>query len=268
MTFLKPAFEWVGSFIESKLSIAVWVFDAMADGVSEVAGFVRGLGNDMEQSLGIKIPTIKEIVIGNFRLMGTAVAYVWDGIKAGAGGVAVVLGMLIEKFGEMTVKYKDTAKAIIDASADMAEAVGLDETATKLRALGNNMENVGEKIKGAGQDMQKWGKKQIDNFGKSAEQFNKWLDDKLKPKPDDKKPPGAGAGGDGLAAAPAIAKWAGAITQGSKEAYSLNLKNMYGDRGQGEDPQTKQLKKNGQKQDEGNKALAGIQKQLAGIGTF
>lgn len=268
MTFLKPAFEWVGSYIETKLSIAVWVFEAIGDAISEVIDWVKEMTAGMGD-FGIQIPTIKEVVVGEFKMMGLAAAYVWDGLKAGAGGVAVILGYLVEKFSDVAENFKEMRKSIMLGAADAADALGMNETAQGLRDSVDQVEAVYEGIRKAGEEMQAWGKGTFDNFGKSADQFSAWLDKKLKKTEDAQKKIAAGMGaGLETPTGPPTDKWAAAVEKGSAAAYSLNLKNMYGDNGQGDDPQTKQLKRNAQLQAEGNKMLGGIEKQLADIGKF
>lgn len=266
ITKARPALEWIGNYIEAKVSIWAIQFEVVADVISEVADFVRGLGNDLEQSLGVKIPTIKEVVVGEFRMIGVAGAYLWDGLKAGAGGVAISFSFVVDGLGVVVDTFKDSIKSVMSATADMLESVDMGEWAGKVRGAIGDVDGLSEKIHDSADSMRKWGGSVIENFGKSADQFNTWLDGKLKKTEEAQKKIG-GAAGD-TPTSPPISKWAAAVEKGSKEAYSLNLKNMYGMQNNGDDPQTKQLKRNGQLQAETNKNLAGIQKQLAAIGTF
>ncbi len=64
-----------------------------------------------------------------------------------------------------------------------------------------------------------------------------------------------------------VGKFAAAIEFGSKEAYSMAIRNKYGDR-PGQDDAIGVAKKNGMKQDEGNKKLGAIEKRLAELETF
>lgn len=264
VTFLRPAFEWYGRYLGQVWEIADWVFSAMGDAISDVADWIGEATDGWFDFVG-PLPTIQEVVVGVFRVIGTAAAFVWDGMKAGAGGIAIVLGYLVEQFAEVAKSFKEMRSSILLGMADAADAIGSTETAAGLRASVDRVEAAYERIGAAGEGMQAWGQGAIENFGKSADQFNGWLDNKLKKEKEAVKVKG---GPLELEAAPAIAKWAGAMEQGSKEAYSLNLRSMYGDRGNGDDAATKAIKANGQKQDDGNRKLGAIEKRLADIESF
>jgi uncharacterized protein YdcH (DUF465 family) len=265
---LKPAFEWYGRYLGQVWEIVDWVFTALGEHLSEFVGRLDEATAGWFDFIG-PLPTIQEVVVGVFRVIGTAAAYVWDTIMAGMGYVAIGIGHLVENFGDLVSTFKGSAAEIISIGADMAEAMGLDETSAKLRGMADNVESVADSIKNISKGIKQAGASAVEDFGKSAVQFNNWLDNKLKKdKAAQVKGIAAAMADPAIAGSPAVAKWASVIEKGSKEAYQLELRNKFGDRLPAKDDAVNVMKANGKKQDEANKQLGMLNKQFAEVGAF
>jgi hypothetical protein len=116
-------------------------------------------------------PNAEQVVIKAFRAIGVAGAYVFDTLAARVGVVAVGVGKLIEGLGFLASRFKDTLKDIADTGAE-----------AQFKKIAAASATLGASITDSGKKLEAWGQKQIDAFGTSPDQFNKWLDNALKPK--------------------------------------------------------------------------------------
>lgn len=259
MKWLRPAFDWMSRAFTQVFDIAVWVFEAIGEAIGDVVDWVGELLGSLFGFAG-EAPSIQQIVVDMFRTMGLAAAYVWDVIKAGAGIVAIGIGKVIETFGTLFEGIGEVVKGI----ADLAIAAGVfEESAARMKTA---VDGWSGSIKGTGAGMVRWGEGTLNNFGKSADQFDAWLDKKLKGKAKDKKDEIS----DALEVKADPIKLAGALVRGTKEAYSLIVSNQF--RGMlGGDPAKKQLdaqKQANRKLDKVVDNTAKVAKAVEDIGDF
>lgn len=234
IAFVKPAFDWLQRAWTQVVDLGVLVWDAVSAAVSEVVTWVQELGAELFAWTS-SMPTIQEVIVAVFRAAGTAAALAWDTIKMGAGAVAIAVGTM---------------------------AAGLGSLAKNVPG----MEEMGATLERTGAGMADWGSNAVTGWGDSAVQFNTWLDKALQPKAKGKEAGAALAEGvkEEMKGALEPLKLSAAVASGSKEAYSMVVKNQL--RGLGSaDPQKKQLdelkKGNGLKQ-KGNKKLDKIEQKL------
>lgn len=230
----EPVFDWLGRAIGSVAEVVEFTFDAISDGVQMVVDGVKewiaGFGD-----IGAKVPSVREVVIGVFRAIGTAGGYAWDVIAKGMGNVAIGIGKIVEGFGVMIGKFNDVAKSM-----------GLPTILTGTERIGKSIGEWGEKMAGR-------------RFGQAADDFNNWLDKKLKKLAEKPAIAGGIKGLGGEEWQPA--KLSGAIERGSKEAYSVEMRARYGDFGAAENVH----KKNGKKLDKNNDIMKQLLDKLSGI---
>ncbi len=256
LVFLRPAFEWYGRFQERLWTIGSALWDAVGDGISAVVDWVKVVSGEMFGWVGT-MPTIQDVVTGVFRAVGVSAAYAWDVTKIGIGAIALVAGKFIEAGGSIVTVFREITD-MMRGLPDHMKFNGFDKFA-------DGVAHTEERVKALGGEMAKWGGEQLtfDNIGKSAIQFNAWLDKALAKKKelgDPKKPLG-----DGLdRVAP---KFAAAIEAGSKEAYSMEVRNKFGEKA-GKNPVETLLEKNQRIALETNTRLRAIERSLNNVEKF
>lgn len=249
-----PVFEWMGRAIETVADIARAVFEQLTVWFEEGIGWVKSWTAELGTFTG-GWPTVRTVIVEVFRGIGIAAALAWDTVKAGAGVFAVVAGTCVESgMGILSV-----FRRLVDLLKHLPDDVkpswlngfieGVDKADDKFRAWGTGLKN--------------WGKDAVTGWGQSAQKFSDWLDRALapkKPKAADMKPPAA----SGAATSPEVwqpAKLAGAVEMGTKEAYSITAKALYGDFAKAEDVH----KENGKKLDKGNSMMEQILGKLGAL---
>lgn len=235
ITAVKPFYDWMSRGWHAITEVAIPFFEMVGDAAS-------GLWTEMKTGFAEAfawvgdLPTIREVVIGVIRGIGTGFAILWDTIKSGAGVVAMVAGTIARAF-----------------AAIMKEIPGL--------------EGAGARLEGAGNSISDWGKRQMEGWGESAVSFNKWLDKVIEPKAakavDAIKPP---AGEKPLTSDPV--KLAGVFAKGSAEAYSLVLKNRFGMNDDTAKKHLKETEKVKKGVDANVKATDGVAAAIKALGTF
>lgn len=230
----KPFFDWFMRAWGAIQEVAIPFFDMLDQEVTTLWKDIKDGFGDSFSWVG-ELPTIRDVIIATFRIVGTAIAGVWDMIKVGAGAVAIGLGGVAKGLGMLA-----------------KEIPGFEE--------------MGARIEKAGEDMGKWGQGAVNGMGGSAAKFNTWLDGVLAKKDKLTAPISAIAGAENAIKSDPI-KLGGVFAKGTAEAYSLIVGNRYGTN-QG-DIAKKQLKaqegikKNG---DKANIELGGIKEALQGFG--
>jgi hypothetical protein len=238
--------------------IITWVekgIDQVAEWATEVFGFTA------------QWPGAEETVVKAFRAMGTAGAYAFDTLKAGAGYVLIGVGKIIQGVAPLADLFKGVFKGIADMGADAARALGLADVERQFREVGEAADRIAGRIGDAGKALESSGRGMVDSFGKSPEQFNKWLDKMLQPKKAAEEV--MNQLNEGIQASEA--KLSGALLRGSKDAYSLVVKNQlrqYGPTNSATDKLVKQGEKADRQRREGNKQLGAIQHALDGLGVI
>lgn len=174
MAFVRPVFDWFGRAMEAVGTIAEAVFSKLEEWLSGILDWLKGLA-DQVGIFGGKWPTIQEVVVAVFRAIGTTGAYAWDTLKAGAGAVAIGLGLLVKGFGTLIGYLADVA--------ELGERLPARIRPPGLDGFIAGVQDVRNRVRGAGDDMARWGTGAIDAWGASAGKFNAWLDRALVQKP-------------------------------------------------------------------------------------
>lgn len=212
--YLQPLFEKVFRAINTHWGVILDILGEVFDAISEV---ITSVGKWITELFGLEnvTMTVEDVVLGVWRAIGTGAAYVWDTIKAGAGAVAWVAGLIVEGFGFVVEAFKE----VVNLAKKLPDSIRPDWLDDMIAGT----ERFEKSVKKTGQQMKKWGKGTIDNFGKSADEVNKWFDNRKKtdaPKPEDQKKGPAVQQDDKKATYTAVA----AALKGSKEAISIEAR--------------------------------------------
>ncbi|QEL14051.1 phage tail tape measure protein [Limnoglobus roseus] len=221
ITFLAPAFGWVGRAVEGYMAVAAPMVEFLLDGISDI---VSAIAEWVEASLGLagEWPGIADVIGGALRVIGLGGAYTFDALKAGAGGVSVALSLLVDGFALVVRGLKNLIGIAAELPEDLGGAFFKDAYA--------RVEGFQADVEAKAKEMRDWGLKQINGFGDTAAKLDAKLNEyKNRAKVADKE----------LAAAGGFAKLDedkvkgghvkgdeknGAIIRGSLEDYSLNAK--------------------------------------------
>lgn len=257
--WLQPVFDWFGRAWQAVDDVAGPILTMIGDAIVGTFREMKAWAADAFGWVG-DLPTIKEVVVAVFRATGISAALAWDTIKAGAGAIAYVAGAIIEQGGAII----STLRAVTDLAKELPDRPEwLDNIVNDVARADDKVREFGTKLKG-------WGKGAVEGWGNSAIEFDKWLTDALKPK-------AAGAEvGKGVAAGikdeMAKVKLAGAVLAGSKEAYSLQIRNQLRGQGLEIDGVAKkglaEQKKANAKLADGNKNTAKIVEKLDALEAF
>lgn len=214
---ITPLFSWVSRGISTHWGI---IADVIGEGVSLVWDFGKSVIGAIGEvfSFGGEMMSIEDIVTGAWKAIGIAAAYVWDVIKAGAGGVSFAMGTLVNVFADVSDAYTSFLEKFKgSAVADMIP--GFDK-------MVENSKKGNAILRKSGDEMKAWGKGTFDNFGKSADSVKAWFEKRKNKGGEDMEDLGDEFG-KGLE--PAMKKaakevnFAGAFEKGSKEEYSILL---------------------------------------------
>lgn len=260
MGFMAPVFDWWGRAWGQVGVIAEALFTALGDGLSVVflgiESLVAGMGVFAEGW-----PTIQEVVTGVFRTLAVSVGFFWDALKLGMSPFAIAAGYVVEGLGLVVKQFKDTVRSILETIAKIPPV--LFPGSLIARAALQDFDTLGNRLEETGKKMQEWGKGAWKNFGKSAEDIGKWFDDLLAPKPKAKKEePKKDEPPPSLIQAFEPVKFASAIERGSKEAYSIEMRQRYGEFAK---PENNVHKDNGKKLDKVSDTLFRIDGKLGDV---
>jgi hypothetical protein len=167
ITGLRPVFDWLGRALGAYAEL----WSAVA---TEVIGFVRGIvdsvGGWVSSLLGLENTTwtVKDVVVGAFRLVGTAAALVWDTLKAGAGVLSIAFGGVLK----ILALVIDALAGLVSLAKGLPDAIRpawVNDFVTGIDAARAAVDRTGE-------GLLTWGRDAITGFGNSAVQFNGWLD--------------------------------------------------------------------------------------------
>jgi hypothetical protein len=258
--YLKPAFDWFGRWFTRTFELNVFLFEQVATGVRMV---VDGIGEFLGGMFGVvgEMPTIQDAITGVWRAIGTTGAYAWDIIKVGAGAAAIAAATVVDGFSLVVKVFKDVVSLAKELPEDLRPA-GLDRF-----IAGVDKFDAGVKDTAVG--LRAWGDKQFANFGKSAADFNRALDEALKPKEKGKELGKEMAQGIEEELEPI--KLSAAILKGSKEAYSLIVANQMRGLNVRDEPiknVAKEVKKGNDLAKKGNKDLAKMREKFDEWGDF
>lgn len=261
LDWLRPVFDWFGRAWQAVEDTAGPILAMIGDAVAGAFRDMKEWAADGFSWVG-ELPTIREVIVATFRATGVGAALAWDTIKSGAAVVSIAAGGIVKAFGEVIGAFR----AVVSLAEELPDEMIPDD----LKAFISGVKGFEGDVDKVGQGMIDWGKKAALGWGNSAIEFDKWLDDAIKP-----KEKGAEAGkafADAMKDELAPVKLSAAISAGSKEAYSLVVKNQL--RGQGleiEGVAKKHLaeaKKGNKALAEGNKNTAKIADKLDSLGSF
>jgi hypothetical protein len=211
--FLMPVFDRVFRALSTHWGIIIdilgEVFGAIGEVIQAVVGWVSELFNLEQVSL-----TVEEVVTGVWKATAIGAAYVWDTIKAGAGAVAWVAGLIVEGFGYVVEAFKE----VVSLAKELPDAI----RPAWLDSLVDGVTEFEGAVKKSGKDLRNWGEGTIKGFGDSADKVRNWFD-KRKKKEDPKEDGKAGIGEapeDKKATYTAVA----AALKASKEAISIEAR--------------------------------------------
>jgi hypothetical protein len=212
--YLQPVFDKVFRALTTHWGIIIdilsEVFNAIGEVVEAVVGWVSELFNLEQVSL-----TVEEVVTGVWKAIAIGAAYVWDTIKAGAGAVAWVAGLIVEGFGYVVEAFKE----VVSLAKELPDAI-------RPAWLDSFVDGVNEfegAVKKSGKDLRKWGEGTIKGFGDSADKVRNWFDNRKK-KEDPKGENKAGVGEAPEDTKKATYTAVAAALKGSKEAISIEAR--------------------------------------------
>ncbi len=233
-----PVFEWVGRAIGKVGDIVTAIFEQLMKWFDEGVAAVKAFGAEF-LNFGGQMPTVEDVVVSVFRAIGTVVALAWDTFKLGPGVMAVVTGAILENGATILGVFRQITDLAKDLPADMRPEW--------VDGMVNGIAKADDAVKAFGGKLKNWGKDAVTSWGEGPANFNRWLDKALvkKGKLDEVKLNADGTPAEGATGGPL--KLAGALAKGSKEAYSMVLKNqlagMFGDRGDLPKQQLKEAQK-------------------------
>lgn len=272
ITSLRPVFDWIGRYLDTYYTLFTATFEAIGEAVSTAFASISDIGGDLF-GWTAELPTIQEVIIATFRAIGTVAAYTWDVIKIGAAPVAVAIGALIEVLGQLLSAYRDTLGAIVTQAKEMPTALKIASPLLGALALVNpdKIAATGEKLEKIGKGIKTWGAGAVGSFGESAASFNKWLDNILVKKAKIEEPAKRPAvTPDGSLKSDKL-ELTGALSRGSKEAYSMVVRNQFREF-MGKEDTNKQILKEAQKgnklNEKGVKGIEKIAEELEDTDTF
>lgn len=229
---LAPVIELVGGKLTDAFIALQPVFSAVFEGLATHWGIVTDILSEVFSAIGEVIEmftswigeitgvgeitmSVADIVEGAWRLMATGAAYFYDILKVGAGVVSIAAGTIVKAFGGLVGVFKNVL--------DLAKKLPENMRPKFLNNMIDGVDRFAESVKATGDEMKNWGNNQIDNFGKSADDVNKWFD-KRKEKKDEKKKEKPKAAVDEMDMPKASSAAITAAIQGSKEAIGIEAK--------------------------------------------
>lgn len=251
--FARPFIDWFSRGFNQLWDIGKIVFKGLKELIGGLFGSI-GIADDSPFGKWlIDLPTIEVVAVKVFRTVGTVGAYMWDVLKAGAGALAIGVASIIKGFSMLVGAFKKIVELLKELPEELRPA-GMDKF---IAGVGAFEEDVGGLAKGVFD----WGMGAVKGIGDSAKEWNKWLDGALTKKKELEKPGnrnqlGGEFGFPSLVSDPA--KLAAAFTRGSREAYSMAVRNRFGitdDKDKKQVDELKKIKKNGEI---GNKKLGDI----------
>lgn len=254
--FIKPLFDWFTRYWEAVFDTAGPILDMIGTAIGDTFRDLKAWATDAFDWVG-ELPTIREVVVALFRAMGIGAALAWDTVKSGAGAIAFVAGAILEQGGSILSMFR----MLTDLALELPEDARPDWVTDMAKGIGE----ADDKVKAFGTKMKNWGAGAVTGWGNSAIEFDAWLDKALAPKAKGQEAGKALADGMNEELQREPIKLSGAISKGSKEAYSMVVKNQLRGLTGINDPVKKQLdelKKANKLADAGNKKLAMIDERL------
>jgi hypothetical protein len=171
--YLMPVFEKVFRALSTHWGI---IIDILGEVFAAIAEVIQSVVNWVSELFGLQnvTLTVEEVVTGVWRAIAIGAAYVWDVIKAGAGAVAFVAGLIVEGFGYVVEAFKE----VVSLAKELPDAIRPDW----IDKFVGDVERFERTVKNTGRNMRQWGRDAIGNFGKSADDVRRWFDNRGKGK--------------------------------------------------------------------------------------
>ncbi|QEL16556.1 DUF4175 domain-containing protein [Limnoglobus roseus] len=164
---LTPVFNWVSNVLSEVISVVYELADSFLSGVASIVDSIASWINETT-GLGDTWITASDLIIGAFRGVGVAGAYVWDTLKAGAGVAAIAFALIPKALAFVVGAFKELI--------NLADYIPSAFKPTWLGDFQNGIEKTQSYIQKAGDDMTAWGVGAISSFGKSAAGVNEYFD--------------------------------------------------------------------------------------------
>jgi hypothetical protein len=171
--YLMPVFEKVFRALSTHWGI---IIDILGEVFAAIAEVIQSVVNWVSELFGLQnvTLTVEQVVTGVWRAIAIGAAYVWDVIKAGAGAVAFVAGLIVEGFGYVVEAFKE----VVSLAKELPDAIRPDW----IDKFVGDVERFERTVKNTGRNMRQWGRDAIGNFGKSADDVRRWFDNRGKGK--------------------------------------------------------------------------------------
>lgn len=223
------------------------VFEAFAFTFAELLSeLIDSIGD-----LGIDTTDWGKNTLDVLEAIGKGFAYVWDTVKAGAGVLAVVAGVITEGLGLIVKMIGDAVLKLSELAQQLPESIRPDW----IGDVGNTVKGWGASIDGFGERMRNWGVGAIQGFGNSAVAVEGFFN-RVRGRLADVKADIADLG------AATELKLSGAFQRGSTDAYKIIARSSTDGMLEGQNAAKKQL----EEQRKGNGILNKILAKMATSG--
>lgn len=162
----QPTLDAFGRVFTTVWTVAVDVIGAAYSAISEVVSAVGEWLGAIAEVSGSSL-SLESVVVGAMQLIATTGAYAWDTLKVGVGSVAVAVGLLIEGIGHMIDGFSSLV-GLLKKLPDNLRPPGLD-------GFIQGVDDLATSTKKSGEELRHWGEGTFKNFGKSAEDVDKWF---------------------------------------------------------------------------------------------
>lgn len=230
--FVTPVFNYMERWWNKITEMSGIFWDGITAAGKEAWTWIQQTFSGLFDWVG-DLPTVEQTVVAVFRGIGVAAAWAWDVIKIGAGVVAIAAGAMITGFAAMTEGFNQVIQLGKSLPEELRPA-GFNKFADSVAGFSKDTLDKGTQLT-------KWGTTAINNFGKSGDEFNSWLDRALIKS---KEVNGELKAATEAPATSAPLKLSVAVMKGSMDAYSMVVKNQYRDLMGGEKDTQKKIEKN------------------------
>ena len=244
---MEPTIDRVAQGFEALIYVGSEVFGVILDGVADVITSVSDWASEIT-GISVSSTGMGSVVLGVLRVVGKGFAYVWDTLKAGAGVMSVITGVIVEGFGKILAVVGDSITELVS----LVESVMGDTMPKGFRDAADAVKGWGDKVEKTGKGLRDWGMKAVGGFGDSADKVDGFFD-RVEGRLQNQKDKIAGMGKEADKVAAGKLQLSGANLAGSTGAYSIMAKFQAGNILSGDIPK-QQLKQ----QEKANQILVDI----------